>query len=209
MLGFVDESGDTGFKLDRGSSATFVVAMVVFTDRDEAQRCDDRIASLREELSLRVSHEFHFSHNAPRLRAAFLEAVQPFAFRVHVLVADKVRLLKQGLGEPITGLYETATDLLFTDAKPYLSDAIVTLDTRGGRHPETLGSIPQKALERGLVSFGPPGEVREVFGQQPIAAGRLRRGPRLPTKHRGARRRRPLWAIPWVERSYVALVAIT
>ena len=155
MLGFVDESGDTGFKLGRGSSATFVVAMVVFTDRDEAQRCDDRIAILREELSLRASHEFHFSHNAPRIRAAFLETVQPFAFRVHVLVADKVRLLNQGLREPTASLYEAATDLLFTDAKPYLSDAIVTLDTRGGRDTQRrLAASLRRRLNEGSSRSG-------------------------------------------------------
>ena len=136
MLAFVDESGDTGFKLDRGSSPAFVVAMAVFADRNEAQMCDDRIANLREELSLRASHEFHFSHNAPRVRAAFLEAVDPFAFRVHSFTADKAELLGQGLKQSTTSLYELAMNLLFTQAKPYLQDAIVTLDTKGGRHTQ-------------------------------------------------------------------------
>ena len=151
MLAFVDESGDTGFKLDRGSSPTFAVAMVVFADRDEAQRCDDRIATLREELSLQASHEFHFSHNAPRIREPFLNAVLPFAFRVHVLVADKAQLLTQGLSGPAANLYEIATDLLFADASPYLSDAIVTLDTKGGRHTQRrLAASLRQRLNEGL-----------------------------------------------------------
>ena len=32
MLVFIDESGDAGFKLDRGSTNVFAVAMVVFDD---------------------------------------------------------------------------------------------------------------------------------------------------------------------------------
>lgn len=150
MLAFVDESGDTGFKLDSGSSPTFVVAMVVFQDRVEAQRCDDRIASLREELSLRSGHEFHFSHNAPRIRAAFLEAVHPFAFRVHVLAADKARLLSQGLRRAAPDLYELATDLLLSEAKPHLRDAIVTLDTKGGRYTQRrLATSLRRLLNEG------------------------------------------------------------
>ena len=36
MLVFIDESGDTGRKLEKGSSKFFVVALVIFEDHDEA-----------------------------------------------------------------------------------------------------------------------------------------------------------------------------
>lgn len=38
MLVFIDESGDPGFQLDRDSSPIFALAMVVFSDAEEAQR---------------------------------------------------------------------------------------------------------------------------------------------------------------------------
>lgn len=37
MLVLIDESGDPGFKLVRGSSSHFVVAMVVFDDFTDAE----------------------------------------------------------------------------------------------------------------------------------------------------------------------------
>lgn len=158
MLAFVDESGDTGFKLDRGSSPVFVVAMVVFADRDEAQRCDDRISRLRDELSLRPSHEFHFSHNSPRIRTAFLRAVQPYDFGVHVVVVDKIRLSTQGANAPTANLYETATGLLVERAAPYLREAIVTLDATGGRqtHRRLAASLRRRLNE------DPPGPRHKV-----------------------------------------------
>ena len=53
MLVFIDESGDPGFKLGRGSSPVFVVAMVVFDDRMEADLVDREIEGLREPTRLR------------------------------------------------------------------------------------------------------------------------------------------------------------
>lgn len=43
MLVFIDESGDTGLKLDKGSSKYFVITLVTFEDNEEALLCDQRI----------------------------------------------------------------------------------------------------------------------------------------------------------------------
>lgn len=78
MLVFVDESGDTGLKLDRGSSKFFVVTLVVFEDHDEALACDERIQLLRRELGFSPKTEFHFRTNSRRIRQAFFDAVAPY-----------------------------------------------------------------------------------------------------------------------------------
>lgn len=38
MLVFIDESGDTGFKVSKGSTQNFVVACVIFDDNLEAEK---------------------------------------------------------------------------------------------------------------------------------------------------------------------------
>ncbi|MFB6225357.1 MAG: DUF3800 domain-containing protein, partial [Candidatus Paceibacteria bacterium] len=43
MLVFLDESGDTGLKLDKGSSQYFVISLVVFQSKDEARTCNHAI----------------------------------------------------------------------------------------------------------------------------------------------------------------------
>lgn len=76
MLVFVDESGNTGMKLDRpGTSPFFVVTAVVFEDRDEAALCDQAITRLRESLGWHTSTEFHFNKMSRDLRLRFLAHV--------------------------------------------------------------------------------------------------------------------------------------
>ncbi|MGB9898912.1 DUF3800 domain-containing protein [Thermanaerothrix sp.] len=55
MLAFIDESGDTGLKVDKGSSYFFVVAMVVFENHEEALNCDNKIEKLKMDLNLKKS----------------------------------------------------------------------------------------------------------------------------------------------------------
>ena len=89
MLVFVDESGDAGRKLDRGSSQYFTVVLVSFNEREEATACDQRIGLLRHELGLPEDFEFHFRHNSHRVRLAFLEAILPYNFFYHAFVLNK------------------------------------------------------------------------------------------------------------------------
>ncbi len=38
MLIFIDDSGDTGIKFDRGSSRFFVISLLIFDDNLEAEK---------------------------------------------------------------------------------------------------------------------------------------------------------------------------
>ena len=40
MLVFIDESGDSGLKIEQGSSRYFTVSLVMFEDNDDALACD-------------------------------------------------------------------------------------------------------------------------------------------------------------------------
>jgi len=50
MLVFIDESGDPGLKIEKGSSRFFTIALVIFEDKEEALACDQRIKLLKREL---------------------------------------------------------------------------------------------------------------------------------------------------------------
>ncbi|HLE87121.1 MAG TPA: DUF3800 domain-containing protein [Candidatus Brocadiaceae bacterium] len=67
MLVFIDEAGDTGRKIEKGSSKLFVISLVMFDDYEEASACDQRINLLRRELNLPADYEFHFVHNSQRI----------------------------------------------------------------------------------------------------------------------------------------------
>jgi len=87
LLVLIDESGCPGFKLNKGSTPYFVLAMVVFADYSVAERMSLAIAKLRE--SLGVKPEFKFNKSSNKVRDAFFQAVIPYDFAVRALVVQK------------------------------------------------------------------------------------------------------------------------
>ena len=88
MLVFIDESGDPGQKIDRGSSEFFVLAVVMFEDHGEAARCERDITNLATALG-RGLREFKFSKDSHVTRVRFLDAVRPYGFTYCVFVLNK------------------------------------------------------------------------------------------------------------------------
>lgn len=87
VLVLIDESGDPGFKLVRGSSSHFVVAMVIFEAFEEAERASSGILELRNKRQL--ASEFKFSKCHDDVKDAFFECVCRFDFKVRAIVVDK------------------------------------------------------------------------------------------------------------------------
>ena len=83
MLVFVDESGDTGLRLDQGSSKQFTVTLIVFPDSGEAEAASHRIDELRAALGLPnegKGGEFHFNGNEQREASCKPSASSTFSF---------------------------------------------------------------------------------------------------------------------------------
>lgn len=134
MLVFIDESGDTGRKIEKGSSKYFVVILVLFEDHEEAIACDQRIAILRREMHLPDVFEFKFSKMRREQREMFLKAVLPFSFFYFGIVINKEPRKLYGEGFQIKeSFYKYACSLVFENAKPYLKDATVVIDGSGSR----------------------------------------------------------------------------
>lgn len=132
MLVFIDESGDTGRKLEKGSSQFFVISLVVFQDIEEANSCDQRIGLLRHELKLPENFEFHFTHNSKRIKRDFLKAIQPYQFIYFSVVIDKNPKKLWGPGfSTKESFYKYACQMVFTNALPYLSNVTIILDKSG------------------------------------------------------------------------------
>ncbi|MEZ5307220.1 MAG: DUF3800 domain-containing protein [Pyrinomonadaceae bacterium] len=132
MLVFVDESGDPGLKIDKGSSPYFVVTMIVFGDLSEAQSTDDHIKALRHSLGMRAEHEFHFNKLSKHLRETFLKEVSQFDFVYFSIVINKRKLTGKGFQFP-SSFYKYACKLVCSNAKEVLSDATLVIDGRGSR----------------------------------------------------------------------------
>src|SRR3989344_5384822 len=96
MLVFIDESGDSGLKIDEGATKYFGIFMVAFEENDEALSCDQRIGLLRRELNLPQDFEFHFHRTSKRVREVFLKAVLPYQFFYYGIIINKKKLFGEG-----------------------------------------------------------------------------------------------------------------
>lgn len=92
MLVFIDDSGDAGFKIDKGSSQYFVIALVIFDDELEAEKTAIAIKELRRDLRFPDNVEFKFFKSSNKVRTRFLSVVKDYRFRVRCIVVDKTKI---------------------------------------------------------------------------------------------------------------------
>lgn len=132
MLIFIDESGDSGLKIDKGSSRYFTVGLVLFEEVEEAISCDQRIQLLKREVGWRENDEFHFKNNSDKIRVAFLKAVSPYNFFYYGIVINKnpKKLFGDGFKNK-SSFYKYACGLVFENAKEKMRDSIVVIDESG------------------------------------------------------------------------------
>jgi hypothetical protein len=132
MLVFIDESGDSGLKLDSGSSECFVVSLVVFQDYEEANRVEKIIDALKQEICDAPGFEFKFNALAKRHKINFLNTIATCDFFYLSIVINKRKLYGKGFQykEPF---YKYACRLVCENAIEYLKDAIVVIDGSGSR----------------------------------------------------------------------------
>lgn len=151
MLILIDESGDAGFKVAKGSTPHFVVAMVIFRDLAQAEAASVAIAAARERL--RVKPEFKFNKCAHQVRDGFFEAVRPFAFTVRALVVDKARIYSDGLREDKGRFYNYFVRMLLKHDGGALQGARVKIDGSGDREfKQELGRYLRSQSEVGKLA---------------------------------------------------------
>lgn len=150
MLVLIDESGDPGFKLVRGSSSHFVIAMVIFRDFTEAERVSAAIAELRGRLALKT--EFKFSKCHDDIKDAFFDCVRGYGFAVRALVVDKSTLYSESLRERKELFYNFFVKLLLSHDDGALADARIKIDGSGDRRfKKELDGYLRRQLHVGQV----------------------------------------------------------
>lgn len=89
MIIAVDDSGDPGMKLGRGSSNYFVIAAVCFPDDLDAEETSLKIKRLRRDLGWNPMHEFKFRKTSPEIRKQFLTEICKRNFNISLVILDK------------------------------------------------------------------------------------------------------------------------
>lgn len=131
MLIFIDESGDPGFKLGRGSSSHFVVSMVIFDEDEHAQSTAETIKQALADLKIKPEFKFNKSRNV--IRDAFFEKVKSCKFRVRALVVDKEKIYSKNLREDDEKFYNYFVRLLIDFKELKLNNVSIKIDGSGDR----------------------------------------------------------------------------
>lgn len=133
MLVFIDDSGDPGFKLDRGSTSHFVIAMVIFDDELEAEKTAIAIKELRRQLGWPENVEFKFCKTHKKIREKFLDTVNKFDFKVRCLVVDKSIIHSQELKTNRDSFYSYFIKEALKHNNDSILDAKIKIDGSGDR----------------------------------------------------------------------------
>jgi hypothetical protein len=132
MLVLIDESGDAGFKLKRGSSTHFVVSMTIFKSFDEAERCSAAIKALQAKV--RAYPEFKFSNSRSEIRDQFFTCVQQFDFSIYALAVPKQSIYSAALRSDTDKFYNYFVRQLLSYHKSALVNARIKIDESGDKN---------------------------------------------------------------------------
>lgn len=133
MLVFIDDSGDAGFKLEKGSSPYFVIACVIFKDDLEAMKASVRIKELRRELKFPDNVEFKFHKSSKIVKESFLRAINIFDFQVRSIVVEKSRIISDELRNNKNSFYSYVIKLVLQHSNNEILNAKIRIDGSGDR----------------------------------------------------------------------------
>lgn len=132
MNAFVDESGDTGFKLGRGSSDYFVMSLVIAAEGPGVEAIQIALARARKELSFPSHYEFTFNKLNRHERLTVLQAINRTSYSYYTVVLDKRRMNPIWFPDKIA-FYKRSCELICTDAQSALDRATITIDGSSGK----------------------------------------------------------------------------
>jgi hypothetical protein len=150
MLVLIDESGDAGFKLDKGSSSYFVVTMTIFSDFAEAEKCSVVIKQLQ--IAQRIFPEFKFSGCRDIVRDQFFETLRAFDFRIYAMVVPKDSIYSRTLKSDSEKFYNFFVRQLLSYHANLLKNAHVKIDESGDkRFKRELANYIRRMIPRDQI----------------------------------------------------------
>lgn len=131
MLVFIDDSGDPGFKIEKGSSPVFIIGLVIFNDELEAEKTSLSIKELRRKLGVSDKYEFKFNKTNRKFRTSFINTISRYKFRVRAIVADKNVIYSQRLRTKKENFYNYMIMQVLRHSNGSIKNAKLKFDKRG------------------------------------------------------------------------------
>jgi len=131
MLVFIDESGDAGFKMVRGSSPIFVTSMVIFESSAHAAAAQNDIRALQAELGIKP--EWKFNKACDDYKDRFFDLVSDHQFRTRAVVVRKDLIYSDHLRSVTESFYKFFIRQMMEHDGGTLENASVIIDGSGDR----------------------------------------------------------------------------
>jgi len=133
MIVFIDDSGDPGFKVNRGSSSAFVICCIIFDDELEAEKTAIQIKELRRNMGKSDRFEFKFNKCSKNYRIDFLKAVAHSKFKIRAIVMKKDVIVSEELKKSKESFYNFTIKTVLKHNFGAIKDAKIRLDGHGDR----------------------------------------------------------------------------
>jgi hypothetical protein len=156
---WLDESGDSGFKFEQGSSRYFVVTFIYLESNnigEETLEVEKQIEQLKEKFSLTPNYELKFSRCKNKLKQEFLKEFLKFPIKYKAIVVDKKKLEAPALKYRPKELYCEMIRRLLYDNNPPLEKAILIID-------EAITKIRQREFKGVLRRYLSKNMVKKII----------------------------------------------
>ena len=155
---YLDETGDTGFKFNKGSSRYFVVTLLLVSDQLPLHHAVD---DLRLRLGHRETSEFKFYRSEPRVRREFLRMMTQHDLLIRALVIDKTRMTRPHMQKRDV-FYNYLVKMILDHDNGRLQGATLILDKRdkNKKSQQALTSYLKRQLNAGSGQYQRVAEVR-------------------------------------------------
>lgn len=157
MFVYLDESGDTGFKFNQGSSRYFVLTILLTPD---PLPLNAAIIELRTSLGFHDRYEFKFYNSRDAIRRDFLRLLTQHDLLIRTLVVDKHQLTSPQLHDR-TSFYDYLVRCLLQHDGGRITNAKLILDQRekGKKSQQSLGTYLRREIN---ASQGPERKITDI-----------------------------------------------
>ncbi len=150
----MDESGDCGFKFDRGSSKFFVLVAVYISDEsDDGDKISKAIKKLKIQCNLTENFEFKFSRCKEKLRKEFFQITTHSPIEYKAIIVEKPKINSPIFRHQPQQLYCESARMLFYDNNPPLESAVLLIDEAVAKiHHKEFNWVLKNYLSKNTIS---------------------------------------------------------
>lgn len=155
MIIFIDESGDAGFKIQKGSSEFFVIALVIFDDESEAEKTAEKIKDINGILGKKSNYEIKFNKLERFERITYFKMIKSCKFRIRSVIVQKEYISSKDILINNKSYYTFFLSQLLRHNKNTIKKAKLRLDGSGkGRFKNELTvSLRQELNKNGKAKI--------------------------------------------------------